>query len=76
LNGSGTELGTTLGYFTDRIDRRSSGMGTRLDLDLETGFPVKALPQRRIIAGELELCGAVKLEHERVRRTRGARHCR
>jgi hypothetical protein len=51
-------------------------MGTRLDLDLETGFPVKALPQRRIIAGELELCGAVKLEHERVRRTRGARHCR
>jgi hypothetical protein len=76
LNGSGTELGTTFGYFTDRIDRRSSRRGTRLDLDLETGLPVKALPQRRIIAGKLELCCAVKLEHELVRCTRGARCCR
>ena len=66
LNGSGPELSATLDYFADRVDRRSSGRGTRVDLDLEPGFPVKALPQGRIITGELELRRAVKLQHELV----------
>ena len=67
LNGSGPKLGTTLSYFTDRVDRRSSRNGARLDLDIEPGLPVKALPQRCIVTGKLELRGAMKLQHELVR---------
>ena len=77
LNGSRPELGAALRYFADRIDRARTGRGSlghaRLDLDLEPRLPVKALPQRGVVAGKLELRLAVELENELVRRTRRSR---
>jgi hypothetical protein len=69
-------LGATLDYFTDRVDRGNSRRSARLDLDLKPRLPVKALPQRRIVASKLELRRTVKLEYEFVRGTRAPRRDR
>ncbi len=72
LGGAGAELGAALGHLADRVDRRLAAVRARLDLDLEPGVAIKPLPQRRVIAGKLELRRAVQLEHELVRGACGA----
>ena len=64
LHRSGPELRASFDDLTDGVDRGGARCRTRLDLDLDPGFPVEAFPQRRVIAGELELRPAMELEYD------------
>jgi hypothetical protein len=69
---AGAEVGPALHHLVDRAAQGAAAIGEgAADLHVEAGLAVVALPQRGVVAGELELVVPLELQHHALERPRG-----